>query len=228
MYMFRYVLYILVMALLSGLIPGRTSPAKESSMSVQPVRILAFGDSLTAGWGLKPSKSVPALLEAALKMNGLEVSFINAGVPGDTTDGGMKRFEQALACNPDLVILELGANDNLQAIPPERTKANLDAMLRVLSGRQIPTLFTGIRLLRDLGSEYNDNFRTLFRELAERHGVMFYPDYMEGVAGNPDLLQRDGLHPNIKGTREIARRLLPPVTDLIRKHRTAGTAAPSS
>lgn len=184
-------------------------------MTMQPVRILAFGDSLTAGWGVVPPSNVPACLEAALQKQGIAVSFINEGIPGDTTVGGLKRFEAALTCNPDLVILELGANDNLQAIAPDRTEANLDAMLQTLSDKSIPTLLAGIRQVRDLGPEYNVRFQSLFSNLANRHGAAFYADYLEGVAGKPEFLQKDGLHPNYEGTMEIARRLLPLVTDMV-------------
>jgi acyl-CoA thioesterase-1 len=193
----------------------RETRAKEIPMTMQPVRILAFGDSLTAGWGVKPPSNVPACLEAALQKQGIAVSFINKGIPGDTTAGGLKRFEGALACNPDLVILELGANDNLQAIAPDRTEANLNAMLQILFDKGIPTLLAGIRPLRDLGPEYHVRFQSLFSNLADRHGAAFYADYLEGVAGNPEFLQKDGLHPNYEGTMEIARRLLPLVTDMV-------------
>ncbi|MGE4492260.1 MAG: arylesterase [Syntrophotalea sp.] len=185
-------------------------------MPKQPVRILAFGDSLTAGWGLQPSKTVPACLESTLIKEGFDVSFINAGVPGETTEGGIRRFEKALGCNPDLVILELGANDNLQALPLTVTKTNLDAMLGILAARNIPALFAGIRPLRDLGPDTNFRFVSLFHELASRHAVPFYPDYLDGVAGNPMLLQKDGLHPNARGAREIAKRLRPLVIDMLR------------
>jgi acyl-CoA thioesterase-1 len=193
-------------------------------MTIHAVRILAFGDSLTAGWGIVPSSSVPACLEAALQKQGIAVSFFNQGVPGDTTAGGLKRFESALACNPDLVILELGINDNLQAIAPDQTEANLDAMLKILSEKGIPTLLTGIRPLRDLGPEYKGWFESLFSNLAARHGAALYPDYLEGVAGKSTLLQRDGLHPNREGTKEIARRLLPVVTAMIRPIQIAKTS----
>lgn len=202
----------------------RETWAKEISMTIQPVRILAFGDSLTAGWGVKPPSSVPACLEATLQKQGIAVSFINEGIPGDTTVGGLKRFEAALACNPDLVILELGANDNLQAIAPDRTEANLDAMLQILFDKGIPTLLAGIRPLRDLGPEYNVRFQSLFSNLATRHGVALFPDYLEGVAGKPEFLQKDRLHPNYEGTMEIARRLLPLVTEMVRDIQNAKAA----
>lgn len=189
-------------------------------MTKRSVRILAFGDSLTAGWGVEPPSSVPACLEASLQKQGIATTFINEGIPGDTTVGALKRFDAALACDPDLVILELGANDNRQAIPLDRTRANLNSMLQTLCNRQIPTLFAGICLLRDLGPEYNAGFQALFAELATHHKVVFYPDYLEGVAGHPALLQKDQLHPNLAGTQEIAHRLLPLVTDMIRKFET--------
>lgn len=190
-------------------------------MTLEPFRILAFGDSLTAGWGVMPPSSVPACLQTSLQIKGIAVVFINEGTPGDTTAGGLKRFNKALTCNPDLVILELGANDNLQAMAPDKTEANLEAMLQTLSEKGIPTLFTGIRPLRNLGPEYNAAFQSLFSNLAARHRVVFYPDYLEGVAGKLEFLQKDKLHPNHEGTKEIARRLLPLVTDMLKKLRAA-------
>jgi len=185
-------------------------------MISRPVHVLAFGDSLTAGFGVVRHASVPARLEKILRQQGLNVTFTNAGLSGDTSAGGLVRFEQALAGHPDLVMLELGANDNLQAIDPARTEANLAAMLTRLQQGGIPALLIGIRPLRNLGAQANARFSAIFTRLAATYGIPLYPDLLAGVAGRPGLLLRDGLHPNSKGTREMARRLAPLLAERLR------------
>lgn len=188
-----------------------------------PVRVLAFGDSLIAGFGLPEAATPPARLEKRLAAANLACRVINAGVPGDTSAGGLARLEQTLAATgPDVVILELGVNDNLQGWPPEQTEANLDAMLTLLARRGISTLLAGVRPLRDLGESTNLRFQAIFPRLAARHGTPIYPDFLAGVAGNPRLLLRDGLHPNSKGAKEIVGRMTPLVTDLIHHHLRSG------
>lgn len=214
-----------LLLLLPGLPPGRAA-AREIAVTTEPVRILAFGDSLTAGWGISPPASVPSYIETALLKQAMPVTMINAGVPGDSTVAALQRFEAALACRPDMVILALGANDTLHAIDPARTEANLAAMLEALAARGIPALLAGIRPLRALGADYDRQFQAQFIRLAARYRVVFYPDYLEGVAGDPRMLQRDGLHPNRKGTKEIARRLLPLVGDMVARIRAERAAAP--
>jgi len=195
----------------------RNDPDPE--MESAPVRILAFGDSLIAGFGLPEAATPPVRLEKRLAAANLTCRVINAGVPGDTSAGGLARLEQTLAAaGPDLVILELGANDNLQGWPPEQTEANLDAMLTLLARRRITTLLAGVRPLRHLDESVNLRFQAIFPRLAARHGTPFYPDFLEGVAGNPRLLLRDGLHPNGKGAKEIVGRIAPLVTDLVHHH----------
>lgn len=176
--------------------------------------VLAFGDSLTAGYGLKPAESYPVRLEAALRGAGIAVKVHNGGVSGETTASGRARLGwqlQGLKAKPDLVILELGANDMLRGLDPALARANLDAMLTELRRRRIPVLLTGMLAAPNLGAPYRRRFDAIFPALARKHGVAFYPFFMRGVAGNPRLLQPDGLHPTARGVTVIVRGLLPQV-----------------
>lgn len=184
-------------------------------LSVLPVMaddkpvIVAFGDSLSAGYGLDNADSFPVRLEAGLRANGFAVQVVNAGVSGDTTAGGLARLDWSLPERVDLVILELGANDGLRGIDPAETEANLDAILKTLAARDIPVLFTGMLAPPNLGREYAGTFDALFPRLAARHEVVFYPFFLEGVAAERSLNQPDGIHPNPAGVDRIVMRLLP-------------------
>lgn len=171
--------------------------------------IVAFGDSLSAGYGLDAVDSFPARLEAALRAGGVDVQVINSGVSGDTTAGGRARLDWSLPGRVDLVILELGANDGLRGIDPAETEANLDAILATLGTRGIPVLFTGMRAPPNLGREYGVAFDAVFPRLAARHDVVFYPFFLDGVAAERALNQADGIHPNAAGVERIVTRLLP-------------------
>jgi len=171
--------------------------------------IVAFGDSLSAGYGLDDANSFPVRLEAALRADGLAAQVVNAGVSGDTSAGGRARLDWSLPDKVDLVILELGANDGLRGIDPAETEANLDAILKTLGARDIPVLFTGMLAPPNLGREYADTFNALFPRLAARHRVVFYPFFLEGVAAERSLNQPDGIHPNPAGIDRIVMRLLP-------------------
>lgn len=176
--------------------------------------VVAFGDSLTAGYGLKPADSYPVRLEAALRSAGIAARVHNGGVSGETTAGGRARLGwqlQGLKAKPDLVILELGANDMLRGLDPGLAQANLDAMLGELKRRRIPVLLTGMLAAPNLGAPYRRRFDAIYPALARKHGVAFYPFFMKGVAGNPRLLQSDGLHPTAQGVTVIVRGLLPQV-----------------
>ncbi len=174
-----------------------------------PVRILAFGDSLTAGYGLPEAEGFPAQLEAALAAAGVEAEVINGGVSGDTTAGGLARLDWALADDPDVVILELGANDGLRGLRPAETRANLDAILTRLGEEGIAVLLAGMLAPPNLGREFGEAFNAMFPALAEEHGVAFYPFFLDGVATDPALNQPDGIHPNAAGVAVIVERILP-------------------
>ena len=180
-------------------------------------RLLMLGDSLTAGYGLGPDETFPARLKVALHAQGLRVDIINGGVSGDTTRGGLARLDWALGTHPDAVILELGANDGLRGIPPQRIYANLARVLRRLKARDIPVLLTGMVAPPNLGREYGAEFNAVFPRLAERFQVRFYPFFLEGVAAKPGLNQKDGVHPNARGIEVIVQGILPLVTDLVKQ-----------
>lgn len=185
----------------------------------EPVTILAFGDSLTAGYGLDPGMAVPELLEDMLRSDGHNVTILNAGVSGDTTTGGLARLPWTLQQDADAAILELGANDGLRGEDLEVMESNLDAMLRLFDKRSMPVLFAGMKAMPNLGAEYAGEFAAVFSRLAERHDVIFYPFYLEGVAGDPELNLPDGIHPNEEGSRRIAENIYPYVVELVEKTR---------
>lgn len=181
--------------------------------------ILAFGDSLTAGYGLKAQEAFPAQLEAALRRKGLAVRVHNAGVSGDTTSAARGRLGWVLAglkAKPDLVILELGANDMLRGQPPAQARANLEAMLVELKKRRIPVLLAGMKASYNLDQRYRQAFDSMYPALAKKHGAKLYPFFMDGVAGNRSLLIADQMHPNAKGVATIVRRILPSVEAALR------------
>ena len=172
--------------------------------------ILAFGDSLTAGYGLPEAEGFTAQLERALRARGLEVRVKNAGVSGDTTAGGRARLAWTLGDEkPDLVLLELGANDALRGLDPEQMRRNLDAMLAELKRRELPVVLAGMQAPRNLGPEYREAYDRVFGELAEKYEAPLYPFFLDGVAMDPSLNQPDGLHPNAEGVAVIVERLAP-------------------
>ena len=193
--------------------------------SPKPVTIVAFGDSLTAGYMLQPNQSFPAQLQMALEAKGHKVSVVNAGVSGDTTAGGLDRLAWALQPVPDAVILELGANDALRGSDPAKARANLDSMLTTLKQSNIPVLLAGMKAPSNWGSEYVAAFDAIYPELAAKHGVALYPFFMDGVALNAKLTQPDGLHPTADGIGEIVKRILPDAEALVQKAQAAKAAA---
>lgn len=188
-----------------------------SPLQAQALRILAFGDSLTAGLGVDPADAFPAKLEAALKSRGHDIVIANAGVSGDTSTAGAERLDWALDGKVDGVILELGANDALRGIDPQQTEIALDRILTELRKRKLPVLFVGMLAPRNLGADYGKKFDALFPRLAQKHGVLFYPFFLDGVAADPALNQPDGMHPNSKGVDMIVSRILPITEDLLKQ-----------
>ncbi len=181
--------------------------------------VLAFGDSLTAGYGLKPGESFPAQLQAALAQRGIAARVHNAGVSGDTTTAGRARLGWVLASlrtKPDLVVLELGGNDMLRGLAPAQTRANLDAMIAELKRRGIPVLLAGMRASPNMGKAFQAQFDSIYPALARKHGVSLYPFFMTGVAAQRPLLIADGIHPNPRGVAVIVRGILPFVARSLR------------
>jgi acyl-CoA thioesterase-1 len=186
-----------------------------SSARAEPFKIVGFGDSLMAGFGLGPDQGFTDKLAAALRANGHDVTVANAGVSGDTTSGGLARLDWSVPDGTQLVILELGANDMLRGISPDITQKNLDEMLTRLKQRKIAVLLAGMRAAPNLGPDYQHAFDTIFPDLAKKYGVTLYPFFLDGVAGQPTLQLEDGMHPNAKGVDQMVERILPTVEQAI-------------
>lgn len=200
----RYGLVLLVVNLL-------LAPAALAA----PLRILALGDSLTAGYGLADDQSFPVQLERALKARGHDVRVINGGVSGDTTAGGLARLDWALADQPDFAIVELGANDGLRGLDPDQTYANLEAIVARLRQADIPVLLTGMVAPPNLGRDYQEAFANAYVRVLQKHPVIFYPFFLDGVAAKAGLNQQDGLHPTAHGVRIIVEHILPSVERML-------------
>lgn len=181
----------------------------------EPYRIVGFGDSLMAGYGLGPGEGFPEKLQAALQKRGHDVVIANAGVSGDTSSGGLSRLDWSVPDGTQLVILELGANDMLRGIAPEVTEQNLDKMLGRLKQRGMAVLLVGMVAAPNLGPDYADAFNGIFPRLAEKHSVQLYPFFLDGVAADRQFLLEDGMHPNAAGIDRMVERVLPTVEKLI-------------
>lgn len=189
--------------------------AAAGDRTADSLRITILGDSLTAGYGLAAKDAFPVQLEQALQAAGHNVAVINAGVSGDTTAGGLARLDWALADRPQIVILELGANDALRGLPPEQTRQNLETIINRLQEKRIAVLLTGMRSPRNFGFIHYNKFDRIFPELAEQHNVAFYPFFLEGVATVRRYNQTDGIHPNPDGVKVIVQGILPVVEQLL-------------
>lgn len=185
----------------------------------RPVRIVALGDSLTAGLGLPVNAAFPAKLEQALKAKGLAVEITNAGVSGDTASAGLARLDWSVPEGTDAVIVEFGANDTLRGIDPKVTRQALGGIVRRLRGRGIAVLLTGMRAAPNLGPDYGRDFEAIYSALAAENDVLFYPFFLDGVATESKLNQRDGLHPTAAGVDAIVARILPKAEELVARAR---------
>ena len=198
----------------SALAEGQISHGQaEKSM----VKILALGDSLTAGYGLGAGDGLTDVLQAKLRAKGHEVTIINAGVSGDTTKGGLARLDWALADGPDLALVALGGNDMLRGLEPQDSYQNLSEILTILQKAKIPTLLAGMMAPANMGRDYQQEFDQLYPRLADEFDVVFYPFFLEGVALVPNLNQDDGLHPNEAGVNVITDNILPKVEELLQR-----------
>lgn len=193
--------------------------AAAAGASPRAPLVWAFGDSLAAGYGLPPAVGFTAQLQAALRKSGVAATVRNGGVAGDTAAQARARLAwglRGLATTPDLVIVELGANDMLRGLPVAQARANLDAVLTELKRRRIPVLLAGMRAAPNLGPDYARAFEAMYPALARKHGVPLYGFFLDGVAGQRTLIQPDGLHPNGRGVAIIVRRMLPLVRRSLR------------
>jgi acyl-CoA thioesterase-1 len=198
----------LLMAFVLCLTPAYAQTAPASSAS----KIAVLGDSLAAGFGLKPEQSFPSRLEAALKAHGRNVTIVNQGVSGDTTAGGLDRVDWLLGDKPDIVLVELGANDALRGTDPAVTERNLSAIIEKLKAAGVTVWLAGMMAPRNFGAEYVATFDGLYKRLSDKYQLPLYPFILDGVAQDAALNQADGLHPNMRGAQIVADRLLPFVT----------------
>ena len=211
----KMLMCVVSMALASA--GGFAAPAAKPA--AKPVRILILGDSLIQGYGLPPGTDFPNQLERALRAKGVNVDIVNGGVSGDTSAGGLARIEWSLTDAPDAAIVEFGGNDALRGLAPSDTERNIGAILARLRARHIPVLLAGIRSPRNMGADYTREFDAVFPALAKKYDVLFYPFFLDGVAADPRLNQRDGIHPNEKGVAIIVTRMIPMAMRLIAKAR---------
>jgi acyl-CoA thioesterase-1 len=192
-----------------------TMQDRADAAEPKPLKIVAFGDSLTAGFGVPAEAAFPVKLAAALKAKGQNVEIVNAGVSGDTASGGLARVDWSVQDGTDAVILELGANDALRGIDPKVTRAALDSILKKFKARNIPVLLAGMRAPRNMGPDYAREFDAIYPEVAAAHGAIFYPFFLDGVATDAKLNQADGIHPTAAGVDVIVGRIMPKVEELI-------------
>jgi acyl-CoA thioesterase-1 len=203
--------FLLCLSLLPVATMAQTPTSNPGSKPARTLKLVALGDSLTAGYNLPASAAFPPALELALRAKGHAVEIVNAGVSGDTVQGGLERLEWSVPDGTDGVILELGANDALRGLDPAVTRRGLEAIITKLKARGIPVLLTGMYAPRNLGTEYATRFDSIYPELAKAHGLVLYPFFLEGVAGDRALNQPDLLHPTAEGVRVIVRNILPTV-----------------
>jgi acyl-CoA thioesterase-1 len=181
----------------------------------EPLRIVALGDSLAAGYGLESPDAFTGALQAALAERGHDVVIVNAGVSGDTASDGLARVDWSVGEDADAVIVELGANDALRGVDPAITRDALDRLLARLGERGLPVLLAGMMAPPNLGEDYAAAFNPIYPELADKHGTLLYPFFLDGVAADASLNQPDGIHPNADGVAVIVERIVPSVEALI-------------
>jgi acyl-CoA thioesterase-1 len=205
--MFAHML-VLGMALMAASWAFAQAPATGAG---KPIKMVVLGDSLSAGLGLSVSAAFPARLKESLKIKGIDVDMINAGVSGDTSSGGRDRLDWSVPEGTDAVILELGANDALRGTDPKVTRAALTDILARLKARKVAVLLCGMLAPPNYGSDYSARFNAIYPDLAKSFGVPLYPFFLEGVAADARLNQADGLHPTAEGVDVIVKNILPTV-----------------
>jgi acyl-CoA thioesterase-1 len=198
--------------------PGTKSPPPSNAAPRPEERILvAFGDSLTAGLGVSPEETYPARLQAKLLLSGYRYRVINAGVSGDTTAGGLRRVEWVLKSKPDVVILELGANDGLRGLNLAQTRTNLEQIIQRFLAGGAKVVLAGMKLPPNYGTDYIKAFQFMYADLAKRNDVQFIPFFLDGVAAKTDYNQADGIHPTGAGYAVIVENIWPVLEPLLKK-----------
>jgi acyl-CoA thioesterase-1 len=196
---------------------GLLAVAASAPAAARTLQIVALGDSLTAGLGLPAGQSFPDVLQKALRAKGYDVEIANAGVSGDTAADGLARLDWATPDGTDAAIVELGANDMLRGLDPAATKKSLSEILARFQERRVPVLIAGMRAAPNLGSDYQARFDAIYPDLARQYGAALYPFFLDGVAADPKLNQKDGMHPTKEGVEAIVARMTPAVEALIAK-----------
>ena len=192
--------------------------AQAPAANAKPrLKIVALGDSLTAGFGLRPEEAFPVQLQAALNAKGRDIEILNAGVSGDTASGGLERLDWAVPPDASGVILELGANDALRGLDPAQTAKALGAIVANLKARGVEILLAGMQAPRNLDETYRAKFDAIYPDLAKANGLLLRPFFLEGVALDPKLTLPDGLHPTARGVAVIVEGILPDVLRLIER-----------
>jgi acyl-CoA thioesterase I len=213
-------LFILAVSLLSGCDSSSqeaAAPARTPAETPQGV-IVCMGDSLTAGYGVDEDQAYPALLEERLHEAGLPYIVINAGISGETSSGALSRLDWMLTLDPDIVILETGANDGLRGVDPALTRRNIETIVAELQSRGIVVVLAGMKMVRNLGLDFTRAFSVIYPEIARQSDLILMPFFLEGVAGHAGLNQADGIHPTPEGYRIIVTNLYPYVLDAIKRH----------
>jgi len=213
---------------------GRAEPVSASEPALQPAReqaptlipassaaalprVVFLGDSLTAGYGLEPGEAYPSLLQARLRNEGYGYEVVNAGVSGDTSAGGLRRLDWALDGNVQVLVVALGGNDGLRGLPVTDLRQNLTTIISRSQARGITVLLAGMEAPPNFGADYTSAFRAVYRDLAREYRVALVPFLLEGVAGNPALNIRDGIHPNPQGARLVEATIWQALEPLLRR-----------
>ena len=186
-------------------------PRAANAAPERTVKLVALGDSLTAGYNLPQAAAFPSVLQAALKARGHKVEIVNAGVSGDTATGGLERVDWSVPDGTDGVILDLGANDMLRGTAPDVTRRALETIITRLKERNIPVMLAGMYAARNLGPDYIRRFDAIYPDLAKKHDLVLYPFFLEGVQGQAKLQLPDGLHPSAEGVKVMVEGILPAV-----------------
>lgn len=190
-------------------------PAAKPPMTTQGT-IVAMGNSLTEGLGVAEESAYPALLENKLRAEGYSYRVVNAGVSGETSSGALSRVKWVMNLNPDIVILETGANDGFRGIDPDLIRQNLAAIVKFFKAREVTVILAGMQMVRNMGPDYTQRFAEVYPAVAQQQGALLIPFFLEGVAARPELNQRDGIHPTPAGYRVIVETLYPHVLRAIR------------
>jgi acyl-CoA thioesterase I len=205
--MFMHILVLAIVFMTAGTASAQTSATGPT----KPIKMVVLGDSLSAGLGLSAASAFPARLQKSLKINGIDVDMINAGVSGDSSSGGRDRLDWSVPPGTDAVIVELGANDALRGTDPKVTRAALTDILTQLKARGVAVLLCGMVAPPNYGSDYASRFNAIYPDLAKSFGVPLYPFFLEGVAADARLNQADGMHPTAEGVDVIVKNILPTV-----------------